>query len=178
MTRQPQFTLRLDSSEIDQLVQRYGPAQDDIAFTAGRHIAAGHYDKDALKSIVKWKSARRATLVDDNTDSDIAVALQFAATPNTPEAMAVAVLTTLHGVGIPMASAILTAINPERYTVLDFRALQSLGVEQWPDSIGFYVAYLNACRDLAQRHGKTLRNLDRALWQWSWEQSQKKAECK
>ena len=84
--------------------------------------------------------------------------------------MAVAVLTALRGVGIPMASAILTAINPERYTVLDFRALESLGIKNWRDSFAFYVTYLEACRELAARHGKSLRTLDRALWQWSKEQ--------
>jgi hypothetical protein len=84
--------------------------------------------------------------------------------------MAVAVLTALHGVGIPMASAILTAINPERYTVLDFRALESLGITNWPENVAFYVFYLEACRELAAKHGKSLRTLDRALWQWSWEQ--------
>jgi hypothetical protein len=95
------------------------------------------------------------------------VALHFAAAPDTPEAMAVAVLTALHGVGIPIASAILTAVAPKRYTVFDFRALEALGVKNWTESVNFYIAYLNACRDLASRHGKTLRDFDRALWQWS-----------
>ena len=92
-------------------------------------------------------------------------------TNSAPEAIAVAVLTTLHGVGIPMASVILTAINPDKYTVLDYRALESLGVDNGPDSIDFYIAYLNACRELARRYGKTLRNLDRAMWQWSKERA-------
>jgi hypothetical protein len=174
MKIQPTFVLQFDPSAIDDLVERYGPDQDDNALNAGKYLATGHHDKEALKTIVNWKSGRRAALIDDNNDSDIAVALQFATAPTTPEAMAVAVLTTLHGVGIPIASAILTAINPDKYTVLDYRALESLGVDDWPDSIDFYVAYLNACRELARRYGKTLRNLDRAMWQWSWEQSQKK----
>ena len=169
-----EFVLQFAPSEIDSLAERYGFAQDDDALLAGKRIVSGDYSMDNLKVIVNWKSRRRAALIDDNRDDHIAVALQFASASTTPDAMAVAVLTALHGVGIPMASAILTAINPERYTILDFRALQSLGVENWTDSVDFYVAYLDACRALAGQYGKTLRNLDRALWQWSKEQNQTK----
>ncbi len=171
MKHPPEFTLQFDPSEIDALAERYGAAQDDDALLAGKQIASGNYSRDDLKIIVNWKSPRRAALLDDNKDGDIAIALQFAAALTTPEAMAVAVLTALHGVGIPMASAIVTAINPERYTVLDYRALESLGIANWPDTLDFYVAYLEACRQLARSHGTTLRTLDRALWQWSKENS-------
>lgn len=169
------FALQFDPSEIDALAERYDPSQDDDAFLAGRQLASGECSRDSLREnlmvIAKWKSPRRAALIDENEDDHIAVALQFASAPTTPEALAVGVLTALNGIGIPMASAILTAINPARYTVFDYRALESLGVENWPESIRFYVAYLNACRKLASVHGKSLRNLDRALWQWSWERS-------
>jgi hypothetical protein len=170
MKTSSEFVLKFAPSEIDALAERYGYAQDDDALLAGMRIASGDYSRENLKVIVNWKSTRRAALIDDNKDDHIAVALKFASAASTPEFMAVAVLTALHGVGIPMASAILTAINPEKYTILDFRALQSLGVENWPGSVGYYVSYLEACRELAARHGKSLRTLDRALWQWSWEQ--------
>jgi hypothetical protein len=123
-----EFALQFASSEIDVLAERYGAAQDNSAILVGKRIASGDYSRDNLRIIVNWKSPRRAALIDDNTEGDIAVALQFAAAPTTPEAMAVAVLTTLRGVGIPMASAILTTINPDRYTVLHSRALESLGM--------------------------------------------------
>jgi len=161
------FALQFASSEVDALAERYSYAQDNDALDAGRRIASGDYSRENLTTIAKWKSPRPARFIEENTDNDIAVALQFASASTTPEAMAVAVLTALRGVGIPMASAILTAINPERYTVQDFRALESLGIKNWPDSFVFYVAYLEACRELAARHGKSLRTLDRALWQWS-----------
>lgn len=170
MKQHPEFALQFAPAEIDALAERYGAAQDDDALDAGRRIASGDYSLENLRIIVKWKSPRPAALIEQNTQNDIAVALQFASAPTTPEAMAVAVLTALHGVGIPMASAILMAINPERYTVLDFRALGSLGITNWPDTFAFYVAYLEVCRELAAKHGRSLRTLDRALWQWSQEQ--------
>jgi hypothetical protein len=42
----------------------------------------------------------------------------------------VAVLTGLSGVEVPAASAIMTAVDPERFTIVDFRALWSLGIER------------------------------------------------
>ena len=39
--------------------------------------------------IVRWKSARRAALIDDNTDVEIAKALRFAADIRTSEKLAV-----------------------------------------------------------------------------------------
>lgn len=70
-----------------------------------------------------------------------------------------------------MASAILTAIDPERYTVIDFRALEALGNMANDCSVNFYLNYLDACRRLAKGHDVSLRDLDRALWQWSSEQA-------
>jgi hypothetical protein len=68
---------------------------------------------------------------------------------------------------VPVASAILTAIDPKRYTVIDFRALEALGIKRASPSVDFYLDYLKHCRQLAKTHRVSLRDLDRALWQWS-----------
>jgi hypothetical protein len=167
------FVLQFEPEEIDTFVKRYNPAQDDHAFLAGRRIAAGEdYGRNNLKNIMTWKSPRRVALLDKNTDDHISDALKSAAGPNTPK-NAVTTLIALHGVGIPMASAILTALNPEQYTVLDYHALASLGFSNWPDTVAFYVQYLEACRGLAAGCGVSLRNLDRALYQRDKEKEQK-----
>jgi hypothetical protein len=177
MRRTPQFRLECDPSEIDGLAERYGPEQDDEAFKAGASIAGGDYSRENLKAIVRWKSPRRIALIDDNTDAEISSALRVASDASTTERSAVKALDGLHGVGVPVASAIPTTIRPEKYTVIDFRALESLGVAKWPGSIGYYLAYLSECRALARRHNKSLRTLDRALWQWSKERSTKEANA-
>jgi hypothetical protein len=169
--RESLFVLQFNHSQIDALEERYEYGQDDEALAAGARIAAGHYDREDLKVIVRWKSARRAALIDDNSDLDIARSLRFASDSRTSERSAIETLTKLHGVGIPVASAILTLINPDRYTIIDYRALESLGVTDWPDSAEYYLAYLAACRELARRYHKSPRTLDRALWQWSKELS-------
>jgi hypothetical protein len=72
-------------------------------------------------------------------------------------------------VEVPVASAILTAINPERFTIIDFRALESLAItdRQAYYTIDFFIDYLQFCRGLANQCRVGLRTLDRALWQWS-----------
>jgi hypothetical protein len=53
------------------------------------------------------------------------------------------------------------------------RALESLGVVGRSSySVTFWLAYLAACRELASRHGVSIRTLDKALWQWSKERSE------
>lgn len=176
MNGKPKLVLQFDPSEIDRLAERYGYKQDEEAFKAGRAVAGGNYSRENLKVIVAWKSARRIALIDENSDAEITRCLRFACDPRTSEKTAVETLTRLHGVGVPMASAILTTVNPERYTIIDYRALESLGVNKWTESVDYYLAYLETCRELAHRYGKPLRTLDRALWQWSMEHT-KRDEC-
>lgn len=84
------------------------------------------------------------------------------------ERAAMAVLTGLSGVEVPVASAVMTAIDPARYTILDFRALWSLQVERVGYyTVGYYLASLAACRSIAADAGVGLRTLDKALWQYS-----------
>jgi hypothetical protein len=171
------FVLQFDPSEISRLAARYGPEQDEEAFRAGNSIAAGNYTRENLNVIVRWKSARRAALIDDNTDAEIAKALRFAADICTSEKLAVEILDGLHGVGVPVASAILTTIHPTKYTVIDFRALESLGVSKWDGSVRYYLSYLRACSEVALKHKVSLRPLDRALWRWSRENSTQNRSC-
>ena len=103
-----------------------------------------------------------------NDCAEIADALDLAIRAKSDRS-AVAILVGLSGISVPIASAILTVLMPNRFTVIDFRALESLGVRRTVTdrSIGFYLKYLNFCRSLAAERGVSLRELDRALWQWS-----------
>jgi len=82
-----------------------------------------------------------------------------------------AALMGLYGVDTPVASAIATVIYPARYTVIDFRALEALGFENINVNLGFYLQYLQFCLEKSSEWCITLRGLDRALWQWSKDQS-------
>lgn len=163
------FVLQFSPSELFSLAERYGYEQDDAALSAGRNIANGDFSIPNLRIIIEWKSARIAGLIEKNSPSDVAKALRFAADSRTSEKSAIQTLCALKGVGIPVASAILTMVYPDKYTIIDFRALEALGVKQGSgeDTVDYYLEYLQACRILAQRCKTDLRTLDRALWQWS-----------
>jgi hypothetical protein len=161
------FVLAFHPSRIAELSSRYRNYDEEVVFAAGRRIAAGRFCIAELQTIFEWKTRGRGrSRLDLNAPEEVEDALRLALAART-ERSAISVLRGLGGVDVPVASAIMTAIDPERYTILDFRALFSLGVERAFNSLSFYLAYLTACRDIATAAGVDLRTLDRALWQYS-----------
>ena len=81
-------------------------------------------------------------------------------------------LTSLAGVGVPMASAILTLIDPRRYGVLDIRAWQLLFAIRsvvanrrgQGFTIGQWLDFLAALRHHARRLGVTARTVEYTLF--------------
>ena len=165
------FKLQFKPTDIPKLAGRYKPEQDEDALAAGKQIKEGDFKRANLSEIFEWKTKGRGrSRLLGNSDIEIADALRLAVSAETERA-AVAVLLGLHGVQVPVASAILTAIEPERYTVIDFRALEALGSTSKDRTVNFYLAYLDFCRQLAATSRVSLRDLDRALWTWSDEKS-------
>ena len=82
--------------------------------------------------------------------------------------MHIEVLNLSSGVSWPVTSAILHCCYDNLYPVLDSRALWSIGVEK-PAVYDFFFwqTYNTFCRELAERTGMSMRQLDRALWQYS-----------
>jgi hypothetical protein len=166
------FKLLIDPpSQISELADRYHFPDDSAALAAGASIRQGEHKRANLLKIFEWKTRGRGrSRLERNTDDEIADALALAIKAKTDRA-ALAVLRGLDGIEIPVASAALTAIDPERFTIIDFRALEALGIRQANITIDFYLAYLSHCRRLAHENKVSLRMLDRALWQWSKENS-------
>jgi hypothetical protein len=148
--------------------KRYKYADDVNALKAGQKIAAGQATRDNLIEIFDWKTKGRGrSRISKNTDDEISDALILAASARTDRA-ALAVLLGLRGVAIPVGSAILTAVAPERYSIIDFRALWSLSVHPAPVyTVDYYIKYLEYCRATAPSANLSLRSFDRALWQYS-----------
>jgi hypothetical protein len=110
-----------------------GAEKDARALQAGYAIRCGEYKRDHFEAIVEWKLEaflffRPERNLVRNRDEEIADALKLAVAAETPRA-AISVLCGLVGVRVPVASALLTAIFPETYTVINKRALHALGVE-------------------------------------------------
>jgi hypothetical protein len=176
------FELQASETELQMLANEYwekaGEKEHELekaAFDAGAAIRYGEYTLGNIETIVRWKAERVVPVLITNSEEKIRRALSVAASPESSLHDAVTALTTLRGVDLPVASAILTAIFPERYAVMDYHSLETLG--QPRHDVAFYEEYLAYCRQLAG-HGTvqpqgdlpaptTLRSLERALWQWS-----------
>lgn len=161
------FTLQFPICEISEWASRYAYRDESGAMAAGHAIASGEYTRANLMTIHRWKTkGRGAARLDRNTDAEVADALGLAVAAKTDRAAA-SVLCGLAGVRLPVASAILTAIDPARFTIIDFRALESLDAADRYVDLALYLEYLGHCRGLAANARVSLRTLDKALWQWS-----------
>jgi hypothetical protein len=176
------FQLQPAEADLQELAEQYwqkaGEKEHELetaAFEAGEAIRNGDYSLANLEAIVRWKSERLVHYLIGNSNEKIRRVLAVAASPESSTESAVKALLELHGVDITVASAILAAIYPERYTVLDFRALEALG--HAPHDVHFYEEYLAFCKRLAESNivrpqselpaPTPLRAIDRALWEWS-----------
>ncbi len=176
------FQLQPAETELQQLAEQYwqeaGEKEHELekaAFEAGEAIRNGDFTLANLEAIVRWKSERVVHYLIANSNEKIKQVLSAATDPQATTETAVKALLELHGVDLPVASAILAAIFPERYTVLDFRALEALGHAR--HDVRFYEEYLDFCKRLAESNivrpqsdlpaPTPLRALDRALWEWS-----------
>ena len=168
------FELQFDSAEIPYWARRDHAKDDEDALDAGSRIAARQITSAEIYVIFKWKTKNRGvSRLRRNEEKDILDAVR-AATTAPDDRTAVEALIELSGVDVPVASAILTAIYPDRYTIIDFRALEALGTNTTNRNVPFYLRYLRHCRETAEMYGVSLRQLDRALWQWSYERKQPK----
>jgi hypothetical protein len=176
------FQLQPAEADLQNLAEEYWQKADEkeqllekAAFEAGEAIRNGDYTLANLEAIARWKSERVVQYLIANSTEKIRRVLAVAASPESSTGDAVKALLELHGVDIPVASAILAAIFPERYTVLDYRSLEALGHAR--HDVHFYEEYLAFCKRLAESEvvkpqndlpaPTPLRALDRALWEWS-----------
>lgn len=164
----------MNDSDLHTWIQGWAgeyPAGDDdvLAPLKGVH----ELTRSHLAVIVKWKMEphrRAGTLrsLDKESDKRIA-ALSQRAFACSDDLGALLILQQLTGIGPALASAILMAQNPTRYTVMDRWAVVALRwLEELPEDAraGSFVwlAYLQACRQISERTGESLRVLDRALY--------------
>lgn len=75
----------------------------------------------------------------------------------------------------PTASVLLHFGHRDRYPILDYRALEALGVTETVNyTVPFWRSYVAACRKIDDQTGFGMRIIDRAMWQWSKERSQER----
>ncbi len=75
------------------------------------------------------------------------------------------ILCSIRGVGVPVASAVLALVFPEKYAVIDFRGWrQVFGQERRTFLIADYKRYLREVRRLATELGWPVQEVDMAIW--------------
>ena len=171
------FRLAFPPSQIPRLAARYSKEQTDAAREEERRLVdrmgpairhQGHVQEGQLRVLAIWKSPRILPRVRNNSASLVEETTRAAFSAQ-DEHLRIGTLMVLDGVGYPVASVILHFGHRDSYPVLDFRALESLGVARSTSyTFEFWWAYVTACRKLAAKHcDGDMRMLDRALWQWS-----------
>lgn len=168
----PAFALQFAIEDVPDYAARYPAEEDDDVLAVGRAARdRGYYTRAELIRACRWKTLRSGPLVRQNRAPSVEAATREALDRRSGERERVEALLSLRGVGWPTASVLLHVAEPERYPILDVRALHALGVPA-PSaySFRFWEAYVTAWRPLAEQSGVDGRTFDRALWQWSKEQ--------
>lgn len=123
-----------------------------------------------LEWIVRWKTPRSIGYFNRNDPDTVDEVLERVLETSSTRRK-IRLLMELSGIRVKMASAFLLFMNPEEYTVIDWRAANVLTDEGILNrtisddaSIDEYMEYLRACRSKAEQLDVSLRELDRALW--------------
>ncbi len=164
------FRSRLFVGQLKALANRYPVDYDGEIenVLAPRVRERGYFTKPEFERICYWKTPRSRSKVAVNSAEYIEAVTHTALTTEN-EQLRIEILTLLNGVSWPTASVVLHFCHQDPYPILDFRALWSLGVDAGKVTYNFelWSEYTSVCRRLAQRSALSMRQLDRALWQYS-----------
>ena len=164
------FQLQFPPTQIQPLAAAFGYPKSESELTDQIKPLVqqrGYLTLDELKTVCVWKSERSKSRVASNATEDVETITQVCfGTLN--ERLRIGSLLLLNGIEFPTASVILHFFHPAPYPILDYRALEALGVQK-PSAytFDFWNQYVAFTRQLADEHKVSMRTLDKALWQWS-----------
>lgn len=157
--------ISLNKTEVLDYAERYDYSGDTLLADRLQMAAQrGYLTRDDLIEVAKWKwgGGRTRQLAGQNSDEDVQEVTRVSFTTGN-ERLRIGALLVLQGVHWPMASVILHFAFPDRYPILDIRAMETV---EGPKSYTFesWLEYTELCRKTASDMGVTMRTLDRALW--------------
>lgn len=168
--------LRFSPDRIRSLAERYEAEQTprerkltdamtiDI-FPAYR--SRGYLSKKEFLRVCEWKTPRSKPRCALNAP-ELVKEVSALAMQTRSERLRIQIWTLLSGVRWPTASVFLHFAFPDRYPVLDFRALWSFKTKEPSQyTFDFWNRYVGVCRETARQAGVTMRVLDEALWKYS-----------
>ncbi len=147
------------------------PGTLELIQRLGHVRSRGEFSRMEFLRMCRWKSPRAMPHYARNSPARIRK-VSRAALGTRSERRRIELLTSLSGVSVPIASAILTLIDPRRYGVLDIRVWQLLfalrAVGSKPGGRGFtardWLHYLAELRDQARRLGVSARAVEYTLF--------------
>lgn len=160
--------MNLTRDNLQYWADHYDYGDEEVEKEIKKKLKRQHYlTKEDLITIGLWKSHRPLKHYQKNNDEDVRTITHLSFSAKN-ERVRIGTLLILSGVSYPLASTILHFAFPERYPILDFRALWSLGKRQ-PKSYTFeyWDEYCKEIWSLAKRTGVSVRTIDKALWQYS-----------
>jgi len=127
----------------------------------------GYLTREEFLTVCEWKTPRSKSRCASN-DAVMIREVSSLARTTTSEQLRIQIWTLLAGVKWPTASVFLHFAFPQRYPILDFRALWSLGTDVPPQyTFPFWNQYAGVCRQLSESNKVSMRTLDQALWKYS-----------
>lgn len=121
-----------------------------------------------LVKIGRWKSKRPTRHYGSRENDDLTVGeITKFSFSTTSERARIESLLILRGVNWPVASAILHFAFPNKYPIMDFRVIRSLGLEQ-PSTynFSFWRKYCKEILVISQKCGMRIRTVEKALWKY------------
>ncbi len=164
------FDLRFEKESIIKWARRY-PIDEDKKIEneiIPKVRSRGFFNRTDFLDLCYWKTPRSQPLVKSNKDGFIVEVTRIAlSTPD--EQLRIEILTLLKGVSWPTASVLLHFGHSDPYPIIDFRTLWSVGIEKplQKYDFDFWWQYVQFCRQLVAEIGLSIREIDRALWQYS-----------
>ena len=170
-----QTGMRINRDEILRFNDRYDAAvkgtPDELTeaemlswFAQNKYL-----DREHLIELGRWKSQRalKQYLSEINSDERVKELTSFSLVSE-DEFIRIMCPQLLKGVSWGVASVILHFAYPSQYMIIDFRPIWSLGWEL-PKfyTFDYWMKYIRHVRSLAEETGVSLRQLDKALWQYS-----------
>ncbi len=154
-----------------ELVRDEDPGTLELIRRLSHVRARGEFSRAEFLRMCRWKTPRAMPHYARNSAARIRM-VSRAALAARSERRRIELLTSLRGVSVPVASAILTLIEPDRYGVLDIRVWQllfTLAVVGWkPRGRGFSVRdwlhYVSVLRHHARRLGVPVRAVEWTLF--------------
>ena len=180
----PVFSIRFPKVEVAEWANRYSYTQggdDDthVLEIGARSRSAGYYTRADFLEVCEWKTRGRPRRhYELNSEEDVRrITATALASADEETRLWTLVAPGLRGVLMPTASVLLPLGSADPRSpltagranpIIDFRALWSLNWEKpRRDTFTFWWAYVQACRALAVECGASMRDLDRALWEYS-----------